>query len=42
MRDEVRGKFRVSDNEELRDLYASPRIFCTVKLMRIWWAAIVA
>ena len=37
-RDEVAGKWRKLRNEELKDVYSSPKIFPVIKLKRIRWA----
>jgi hypothetical protein len=36
--DEVTGEWRKFHNEELRDLYSSPRIIRIIKSRRIRWA----
>jgi hypothetical protein len=41
-RDEVTGKWRKLHNEELRDLYSSPRIIRIIKSRRMRWAGHVA
>jgi hypothetical protein len=41
-RDEVTGERRKLHNEELRDLYSSPRIFRIIKSRRMRWARHVA
>jgi hypothetical protein len=41
-RDEVTGEWRKLHNEELRDLYSSPRIIRIIKSRRIKWAGHVA
>jgi hypothetical protein len=41
-RDEVTGEWRKLHNEELRDLYSSPRIIKIIKLRRMRWAGHVA
>jgi hypothetical protein len=41
-RDEVTGEWRKLHNEELRDLYSSPRIIRIIKSRKIRWARHVA
>jgi hypothetical protein len=41
-RDEVTGEWRKLHNEELRDLYSSPRIIRIMKERRMRWAGHVA
>jgi hypothetical protein len=41
-RDEVTGEWRKLHNEELRDLYSSPRIIRIIKSKRMRWMGLVA
>jgi len=41
-RDEVTGELRKLHNEELNDLYASPKIIRVIKSRRMRWAGHVA
>jgi hypothetical protein len=41
-RDEVTGGWRKLHNEELRDVYSSPRIIRLIKTRRIRWAGHIA
>jgi hypothetical protein len=41
-RDEVKGGWMKLHNEELRDLYSSPRIIRIIKSVRMRWAGHVA
>ena len=41
-RDEVTGEWRRLHNEELNDLYTSPKIMRVIKSMRMRWAGHVA
>jgi hypothetical protein len=41
-KDEVMGEWRKLHNEELRDLYSSPRIIRIIKSKRMRWAGHVA
>ena len=41
-RDEVTGEWRKLHNEELYDLYSSPKIVRVIKLSRMRWAGHVA
>jgi len=41
-RDEVKGEWRRSHNEELNDLYSSPNIVRVIKLRKMRWAGHVA
>ena len=41
-RDEVTGKLRKLQNEEINDLYFSPNVICVIKSRRIRWAGHVA
>jgi hypothetical protein len=41
-RDEVTGDWRKLHNEELRDLYSSPRVIRIIKSRRMRWAGHVA
>jgi hypothetical protein len=41
-RDEVTGRWKKLYNEELRDLYSSPRMIRIIKSMRMRWAGHVA
>ena len=42
MRDKVTGEWRKLHDEELNDLYCSPRIVCVIKSRRMRWAGHVA
>ena len=41
-RDEVRGKWRKLNNEEVNDLYSSPNFVRVIKSRRMRWAGHVA
>ena len=41
-RDEVTGELRKQHNEELNDLYSSPKIIRVIKSMRMRWTGHVA
>jgi hypothetical protein len=41
-RDEVTGKWRKQNNEELNDLYSSPNIVRVIKSRRVRWVGHVA
>jgi hypothetical protein len=41
-RDEVTGEWKKLHNEELHDLYSSPRIIRIIKSRRMRWAGLVA